>query len=158
MSVIARKFNASPARLPSETWSAIAALICGSDGKALAEFAAVIGIGSSLLNDRLFEGDPMVVVSKGPRLRVYCLYGEDAMSGEDASEETLSWKPTEDEWHVFIPCTADELKETTKALKSKSAKFSAYDIEVGLPEDAKEHAENSDSAKATIDLSAFNRL
>lgn len=158
MSVVARKFNASPTRLSSETWSAIAALVCGSDEKALTEFTTVTGIGCSLLNDQLFEANPMVVVNKGPRLRIYCLYGENATSGEDANEEPLSWKPTEDEWHAFLPCTAEELKETKKALKSKSPKFSAYDVEVGLPEDAKEHAENSESAKAIIDFSAFKKL
>jgi len=158
MSTVARKFSASPARLASETWSAIAALVCGSDQKALAEFAAVIGIGSSLLNDQLFEANPMVVISKGPRLRIYCIYGEDAISGEDANEESLSWKPTEEEWHAFLPCTEDELKEITKALKSKSNKFSAYDVDVGLPEDAKDHVENLDSAKASVDFAAFKKL
>ncbi len=158
MSIVARKFNASPARLASATWNAIATLICDSDEKALAEFAAATGIGSSLLNDQLFESYPMVVVSKGPRLRIYCLYGEDAISGEDANEESLSWKPTEEEWHAFLPCTADELKEIKKALKLKSGKFSAYDVDVGLPEDATEQAENSNLAKASIDFAAFKKL
>jgi hypothetical protein len=158
MSIVARKFNASPARLSSETWTAIASLVCDGDKKALTEFAAVTGIGSSLLNDQLFEASPMVVISKGPRLRIYCLYGEDAISGEDANEEPLSWKPTEEEWHAFLPCTVDELKAIKIALKSKSNKFSAYDVEVGLPEDAKDHAESSDAAKATIDFAAFKKL
>ena len=158
MSIVARKFNASPARLSSVTWAAIAKLVCGNDEKALAEFTAVTGIGSSLLNDQLFESNPMVVVSKGPRLRIYCLYGEDAISGENANEESLSWKPTEEEWHAFLPCAADELKEVKKALKSKSTKFSAYDVDVGLPEDATDHMESSDSAKASIDFAAFKKL
>lgn len=158
MSIVARKFNASPARLSSETWAAISTLVCGDDEKALAEFTVVTGIGSSLLNDQLFEANAMVVVSKGPRLRIYCLYGEDAISGEDQNEEPLSWKPTEEEWHVFLPCAADEIKEIKKALKSKSNKFSAYDVDVGLPEDATDHMENSDSAKASIDFAAFRKL
>lgn len=158
MSIVARKFNASPARLASETWAAIAMLVCGGDEKALAEFTTVTGIGSSLLNDHLFEQNAMVVVSKGPRLRIYCLYGEDATNGEDTNEESLSWKPTEEEWHVFLPCTSDELKEIKEALKSKSQKFSAYDVDVGLPEDAKDHVDNSGSAKASIDFAAFRKL
>ena len=158
MSIVARKFSASPARLSSETWTAIAMLVCQGDENALTEFTAIIGIGSSLLNDQLLEAHPMVVVSKGPRLRIYCLYGEDAISGEDAHEEALSWKPTKAEWHAFLPCTADELKAIEKALKSKSNKFSAYDVDVGLPEDAKDHAESSDSAKASIDFAAFKKL
>lgn len=158
MSIVARKFNASPARLSSETWKAITTLVCDSDKKALAEFAAVTGIGSSILNDQLLETNPLVVVSKGPRLRIYCLYGEDAISGEDSDEESLSWKPTNQDWHAFLPCTADELKEVKKALKSKSTKFSAYDIDVGLPEDAKEQMESTDSLKASIDFDAFKNL
>jgi hypothetical protein len=158
MSIVARKFNASPARLSSETWTAIATLVCDSDETAFSEFTAVMGIGSSILNDQLLEANPLVVVSKGPRLRIYCLYGEDAISGEDAKEESLSWKPTEEEWHVFVPCAADELKEVKKALKSKSTKFSAYDVDVGLPDDAKEQIATSDSAKASIDFAAFKKL
>lgn len=158
MSIVARKFNASPARLASETWAAIAKLVCDGDKNALAEFTAVTGIGSSLLNDQLFESNPMVVISKGPRLRIYCLYGEDAISGEDANEESLSWNPTEEKWHAFLPCTDGELKEIKKALRSKSTKFSAYDVDVGLPEDAKDQVENSDSARASIDFAAFKKL
>jgi hypothetical protein len=158
MSVVARKFNASPARLSSETWAAISKLVCGSDEKALVEFAAVAGIGSSLLNDQLFEANAMVVISKGPRLRIYCLYGEDAISGEDQNEESLSWKPTKEEWHGFLPCAADELKEVKKALKSKSYKFTAYDIDVGLPEDATDEIDAPASAKASIDFAAFKKL
>lgn len=158
MSIVARKFSASPARLSSETWAVIANLVCSSDERSVAEFTAVTGIGSSLLNDQLFEANPMVVVSEGPRLRIYCLYGEDAISGEDANEETLSWKPTKGEWHAFLPCFAEELKGINKALKAKSTKFTAYDVDVGLPEDAKDHVENSDSAKASIDFDAFKKL
>src|SRR5271166_6710067 len=101
MSIIARRLSASPARLSSATWKAISDLICQTDSGAAEEFAKVSGVASCLINDKLFAQNPLVVKNNGPLLRVYCLYGEEAISGEDANEEALTWKPTADKWHVF---------------------------------------------------------
>jgi hypothetical protein len=159
MSTVARRFLASPARLSSDTWKAISALICQTNGSASAEFEKVAGLASCILNDGVFADNPVVVKNEGPRLRVYCLYGEDAMSGEDQNEDSLTWKPTEKEWHVFLPCVADEFEETAKSLKGKSAKFSVYNIDKGIPDD--EVASKSDGTKSealTVDWGAFKTL
>lgn len=159
MSVVARRFLASPARLSSDTWKAISALICESNSSASAEFEKVSGLASCILNDGVFADNPLVVKNEGPRLRVYCLYGEDAISGEDKNEDPLTWKPTEKEWHVFMPCAADEFEDTAKSLKAKSAKFSVYNIEKGIPDD--EVASKSDGSRSeavSVDWGAFKNL
>jgi len=160
MSTIARRFVASPARLSSLTWDAISELICQADSGARAEFQKVSGLASCILNDEVFAQHPLVVKNKGPRLRVYCLYGEDATSGEDKNEGALSWKPTENEWHVFIPCVAAEVKETAKSLKGKSNKFSAYNIEESIPDDQELPAseEKRSNASTSVDWEAFKNL
>lgn len=155
MSTVARHFTASPARLSSATWTAIAELICKNDNDAAAEFAKVAGLGSSLINEKFLAKNPLVVKSKGPRLRVYCLYGEDAISGEDAHESGLTWSPTDDDWHVFLPCSEDEYDEMTISLKAKSVKFSIYNLEKGIPDDTASDTAKAASAAASVDWGAF---
>ncbi len=156
MSLVARKFNASPARLSSATWKAITEVVCKNDAVATKEFTSVAGLASSLINDRRFLENPLVVKNEGPRLRVYCLYGEDAVTGEDSNEDELSWQPTTKQWHAFLPCSADELKELTAILRGKSVKFSLYDVAKGIPDDADEKVEESSGAQSTsVNWDAF---
>jgi hypothetical protein len=158
MSTVARHFIASPARLSSATWQAISGLICKTDRDAAAEFAKVSGLASSLINEKFFADNPLVLKNKGPRLRVYCIYGEDAITGEDANESDLTWSPTSDEWHGFLPCSADEYEEMTASLKGKSVKFSIYNIEKGIPDDTVNEMADSAAAPASVDWGAFNKL
>jgi hypothetical protein len=157
MSTVARYFCSIPARLSSTTWKAISDLVCKCDAAAATEFAKVSGIASCLINDKLFAENPMVVKNKGPRLRVYCLYGEDAVTGDDKNEEALSWNPTADEWHAFLPCTEEEFDETAAALKAKSVKVSAYNIERGISDDEGTPAK-SEAQATTVDWGAFKNL
>jgi hypothetical protein len=158
MSTVARRFSASPTRLSSATWKAIVELICKNDAGAAAEFAKVSAVASCLINDKLFAKNPLVVKSKGPRLRIYCLYGEDSIEGEDINEDALSWQPTADEWHAFLPCSQEEYRETAASLKAKSAKFSAYNIETGIPNDEAGQSEKFAARTATVDWEAFRNL
>ena len=154
--VVVRKFNASPGRLSSATWKAITQIVCKNDAAAAQEFAKVAGVASSLINDQLLLANPLVVKNEGPRLRVYCLYGEDAVTGEDSNEDRLSWQPTAKWWHAFLPCKADELKELTTILKQKSDKFSLYDVAEGVPDDTEEKTDGASNAQATsVNWQAF---
>ena len=159
MSTVARRFLASPVRLTSDTWKRISALICQNNSSASTEFEKVAGLASCILNDGIFADNPVVVKNEGPRLRVYCLYGEDALSGDDKNEDSLTWRPTEKEWHVFLPCSAEEFDETVKSLKGKSAKFSLYNIEKGIPDDEVSlKSEEAKSEALTVEWGAFKNL
>lgn len=159
MSTIARRFVASPVRLSSDTWKAISTLICQGNADASKEFEKVAGFACSLLNDGLFGETPLVVKNNGPRLRVYCLYGEDAISGDDKNEEALTWKPMDSEWQAFLPCTTEEYEETSKALKEKSSKFSAYNIAKGIPDsESGEKTATTSSETVSVDWRAFKNL
>jgi hypothetical protein len=158
MSTVARHFTASPARLSSATWQAISELICKTDRDAAAEFANVSGLASSLINERYFANNPLVLKNKGPRLRVYCIYGEDAVTEEGVNEDDLSWSPTCGEWHAFLPCSADEYDEMAASLKGKSVKFSIYNIEKGIPDDTQNEMADSQTTAASVDWGAFKNL
>jgi len=160
MSTVARRFPASPVRLSSATWEAITKLVCKGQATATAEFRKVSGIASALLNDELFKAHPFVVKNKGPRLRVYCIYGQDAITGEGKNEDTLSWEPVANDWHAYIPCSSGESKEMAKIVKSKSSKFSVYDVEEGLPdeEEAESKTESAQVQTIAVDWEAFKKL
>lgn len=160
MSTVVRRFLASPVRLSSDTWAAVTKLVCKGQANATLEFAKVSGIASALLNDELFKSHPFVVKNKGPRLRVYCIYGQDAISEEGKNEDALSWDPVANDWHAYIPCAPEEFKEISKLLNSKSGKFSVYDIDEGLPdqEETEDKTTTANSQAATVDWEAFKKL
>ena len=154
MSSIARRFTASPDRISSETWTAITKLICGDDKTASAEFGKVAGIAASLINDGAFADNPLVMINKGPRLKIYCLYGEDAITGEARNESELTWRPTAGDWTVSLPCLSDDFAMIERAMKGTSARFNIYDISKGLGEaDEQKTAATSGS----VDWAAFKK-
>jgi len=158
MSTVVRRFCSIPSRLSSATWKTISDLICQNNFGAAAEFLKVSGIASSLVNDKLLAENPLVLKNKGPRLRIYCLYDENAITGEDKNEEPLSWRPTAGEWHAFLPCTEEELNETKRALAGKSANFTVYDVKKGIPEGDDGNTENANSLRGSVDWEAFKKV
>lgn len=93
--------------------------------------------------------------SSTARGRVYCLYNEDAITGEDTNEAPLTFCPTEGDWRMSLPCPADDLDWVQTALKERSAHVVAR--EVGTDVD-KEESDKSTTAKgAVINREAFLR-
>jgi hypothetical protein len=115
--------------------------IAGSSART--ELASVTGIGSCLIAEETPKDDPIVVFGNGPRLRIYCLYGEDAVVGDDKDESDLSWNPTEGDWKMRLPCGSEDLEWIQKALSTLSSRITAYDPEV------EEEEQDSQSNTAT---------
>lgn len=155
MSAIARRISATPARTAADSWRLITAIVCQDDSGANLEFGKVAGIASSLIADEAFKDAALTIIGAGPRLRVYCLYDEEAVTGDDRNEDQLSWKPTGLDWKAYFPCPSDDLDWVRKDLKQTSNRFFAYDLKEGLQLD--ETAKDS-SAKLEIDVEAFNRI
>jgi len=155
MTVVARRFSARPVRTSSETWSAITDLICGINKEAALEFRKVSGITSALIAEEAFLNHPLMMVGTGPRLRVYCLYDEEAVTADERNEDPLKWEPTKGDWKVFLPCSSEDIVWVPDALKEKTAKFIAYDIEKGIPE---LDQSKSGSSGLTIDVEGFKKI
>jgi hypothetical protein len=97
---------------------------------------------------------PVVVCGSGPRVRIYCLYNEDAVEGDDANEAALSFHPTTGDWKISLPCPADDLSWVRDALKAKSKRITARDMDTAF--DVEEETSNQKSApEAVVDLEAF---
>lgn len=155
MTVLARRFISIPERTASVTWSAIVSLLApDEDSAAAAELGSILGIASSLISRETMTA-PIVVWGAGPRLRVYCLYNEDAVEGDDANEAALSFNPTDGDWSMSLPCPAEDLAWVKNALSAKSKRISARDMETTLDEDGEEESRRTSTAETAIDLEAF---
>lgn len=129
MSVIRRAFKSTPARDASETWRVITAfLLRNGDGSARNELEAVAGIASSLIADQAARETPITVICGGPRTRIYCVYDDEAIGGDDVNEESLGFDPLQGEWSISLPCAADDLGWTQRALAQHSKRITARDL------------------------------
>jgi hypothetical protein len=127
MTVVARTFCSIPKRSALETWSAIAEMLAPNRGcEARRELEAVAGIASSLITREAMTS-PIVVYGCGPRVRIYCVYNEDAITGDAANENKLAFDATDGDWHMSLPCPADDLDWVVGALAKKTKRATARD-------------------------------
>ena len=153
MSVIARRFVSIPERNAIATWKAISALLASDPTSPPAcELASVAGIACSLITREAMTS-PLVVYGSGPRVRVYCLYNEDAIEGDDANESALSFDATAGDWKLSLPCPADDLTWVQNSLKSKSTRISARDMTTQVEDESDNDA--PESSGSNVDLEAF---
>jgi hypothetical protein len=155
VTTIARCIIAEPIRTASETWMFIVDLLAPeADNEAREGLLAVIGIASSLIAEEVVKDVPIVVYGSGPRVHIYCLYGQDAIEGGDANESEFATSPIEGDWAMSLPCPEDELDWVQKALEKKSSRVTVR--ELNAPVNNKD--ENGSSEKATkINKEAFLR-
>lgn len=153
MTIVARRFVSIPERPASVTWDAISQLLAPeSDSAAAAELRSVAGVAASLISREAMTS-PIVVWGAGPRLRIYCLYNDDAIEGDDANEMALSFDPTDGEWYMSLPCPAEDLSWVQNALKSKSKRITSRDMETAL--DSDEESSRNSASETVVDLEAF---
>jgi hypothetical protein len=154
MTVVARRFVSIPGRSASATWSAISQLLAPEpDSAAAAELRSVAGVAASLISREAMTS-PIVVWDAGPRVRIYCLYNDDAVEGNDANETALSFDPTDGEWYMSLPCPEEDLSWVQNALKNKSKRITARDMEMALDSEEEESSKSS-AAETVVDLEAF---
>lgn len=120
--VIARRMRGTPHRLSSEVWTLITNLLVPQgDGQALDEFRRAAGVGAYLVENEALKSSPLVVWGAGPRVRVYCLYDDDAISGDDANETVLPESPTDGDWHMSLPADDSDIDWIRSDLSEKGA-------------------------------------
>lgn len=136
MTVVSRRIAATPARSASSAWGVIVDLIAPTAGPARTELQGIAGVASCLISDEAMKPDACVVYGSGPRLRVYCVYDEDAITGENTNETALTFNPTDGDWQMSLPCFADDLGWVQKALKKQSTHVVAREMGTDVDEEA----------------------
>ena len=153
MTVIARRVRSIPERSALQTWRVISEVLAPEPSStARQELDAIAGIASSLITREAARDSAIVVHGSGPRVRIYCLYGEDAITGDNASEQCLAFNVTSGDWQMSLPCPADDLDWARSALKKKAAKITARDLKADV-DDKPEH--EGKSAGLQVDTEAF---
>lgn len=135
MTVIARRFASTPARTATETWSGIVELISKGGSQGRNDLIAVSGIAACVIAGEIPSDVPIVLTGSGPRLRIYCAYGGDAVLGEECDESSLTWNPTDGAWKMYLPCEKEDLDWIVRTLRSQSARVFAYDIKEGIADE-----------------------
>lgn len=147
MTVVARKIAACPARSATEAWNVIVNLLAPvEDSAAYTELLKLTGLASSLIADEALTA-PLVCFGDGPRVRVYCVYGEDALAQENVNAAPLAFNPTDGDWKISLPCGKEDLDWVQKSLKKYSERVTARDLSSAVEEDATEKAMNANSAE-----------
>ena len=152
---IARTFNSVPARTAVETWRAIVDLVAPSAGEARTELLSVEGVACSLITDKAMTA-PIIVTGTGPRVRVYCVYDDDAIEGDSANESALATNPTEGDWAVSLPSDQADLDWVQAALAEKSSRIVARNKCKGI---TLAESDSTDTSRAAVlfDEEAFLR-
>lgn len=159
--VIARQISATPQRLSSDVWTIITGLLAPQgDQNTTANFTAVAGIGSFLIENEALKDAPLVVWGAGPRVRVYCLYGDDAITGEDANESPLAESPTQGNWQMSLPAHADDVDWIRASLTAKSiTRITVRELSEPVPDDqdGNQRAQSKDQSWQ-VNEEVFRRL
>jgi hypothetical protein len=136
--VVSRTFRSTPHRDALVTWNAIVDMLThGKAGDARTALLAVSGVAASVIADQAPKGAAIVITCNGPRTCVYCLYDDDAIDDSDANEDSLGFDPLKGDWHVSLPCTAEDLDWVQAALKKEGSRVTARDrAEAMTPEAA----------------------
>lgn len=151
MTTVARRILATPARSEDEAWLIIVNLLAPDPkSNAYAELQSITGISSSLIASEAMKDAAIVVSGKGARIRIYCLYDEDAIVGEDANEQPFSTTPTDAEWRISLPCPVEDLEWVQKSLGRRSARITARDLRTEPFEESSEEKIVTGSARDVI--------
>jgi hypothetical protein len=157
ITVVARRINATPARSAAEAWVLITDLLSAHDSSARQELNRVSGIVCSLIAAEALRDSPLVVSGSGARLRIYCLYGDEAVLGENASEGALAWCPTEGNWSLSLPCLSEDLSWVQAALARVSTRITARDAAELAPTEGTDSESSATATAFSINREAFFR-
>jgi hypothetical protein len=153
--VFQRTVRASPQRAADAVWQVIVTLIAPDAATtARKELNSIAGIAGTIISARYPEHDAIVVYGNGPRVRIYCIYDESAVSGNGAKEDALPCNPAEGDWKMSLPCAADDLEWLKKALMGKSARFSLRALGEDIDEEEVPRGESKTNS-ASMNLDAF---
>lgn len=150
---IRRSVAATPQRTAMETWERISALLAPDPkSDARKDLAKVAGVAASSISSEGLKNDPIIVHGGGPQARVYCVYGEDAVTGDGVDEDAFSKSPTEGDWSLSLPVPKEDLDWTQRKLKADSTRVTAR----AVGEDVKdEKAAATARTDAGINLQEF---
>jgi len=155
MTVVARTFSSIPKRSAVDTWSAIVKLLAPkASSAARKELESIAGIASSLITREAMTA-PIVVHGCGPRVRIYCLYNEDAITEDSANEMELAFDATDGDWIMSLPCPPEDLSWVSNSLAKKSKRITARDQAEPYDSEDSATSQTQSSKAVSLNMEAF---
>lgn len=135
-----------------ETWEQICRVLAPNPTCAAhEELAKAAGVAASSISSEGPKDHPIIVHGGGPQVRIYCIYGEDAVNGDGVEEEPLSRNPTEGDWRLSLPVPKEDLEWSQRKLKATSTRVTAR----AVGEELKEQNTAAVRGEAAIDMQEF---
>lgn len=153
--IVVRRIAATPARPAIEAWRIILGLLAPLDTAAWKELERVGGLVTAMIAAEAMRESPIVVYGVGSRLRVYCVYDDDAILGEDVTEDSLSWCPTDGDWAMSLPCPSDDLAWMEPALARITSRVTVRDLAEAAPAESEGQTRKSSDELGPVDVEAF---
>src|ERR1700681_4633435 len=146
--VLARRIASSPIRSAAQTWAKIVEIIA-PDPKSAArkELAKAAGVACASISSEATKGAPIVIWGGGLRVRVYCVFDENAITQDEVNEDALPKSPTDGEWKMSIPCLREDVKWSSANLVAASSRISARSVDDEV-EDGDDQRDAAASARA----------
>lgn len=116
----------------------------------------MVGVASYIITEKILEEHPVVVRGvSGPRLRVYCVYDDDALDEDKLNEEPLTWSPTADDgsWRVALPVVSGKADVITGLIPEEINHFILYSTDEGV-----KLKETQPPEQLTIDRERWRKL
>jgi len=128
--VLARRVASTPVRTAAKTWARIVEIIApDAQSPARKELDKVAGTACASIASEASKEAPMVIWGGGPRVRVYCVFDEDAITQDGVNEAALPKSPTEGDWRMSIPFLADDVAWSSASLAAASSRISARSVD-----------------------------
>jgi hypothetical protein len=153
--VLARRVASTPLRTASQTWAKITEILAPDPASsARAELLKAAGVACSSISSEATRDAAIVVRGAGPRVRIYCVFDNDAITGDDVTEDALPRSPMDGDWRMSIPCLPEDVAWSSKQLASMSPRISAR----AMDEDVEEEDAGSNTATPALTINAAEFL
>jgi hypothetical protein len=113
----------------------------------------VAGVATSLIASEAMKADKIIVWGGGPRVRIDCIYDDDAISGDNVNETKLARSATDGDWRMSLPCPEEDLTWVTSTLAKKSSRITPRK----LGEEPDTDSDGDSKSAASINMEAFFR-
>jgi hypothetical protein len=155
--VIARRVASSPTRTATQTWDKIVELVAPDAGsEARRELAKAAGVACAAISSEATKDAAIVVWGAGPRVRIYCVFDEDAILGEGVNEDALAKSPTAGDWRMSLPCEPGDVTWSKNKLAAVSKRISARSLEEDVDgEEGGQSGAGSSTRSMTVDIEEF---
>lgn len=134
--VMARRVASTPTRNATETWTKIMDIVAPDPASdARKELAKATGVACSSIASEATKDAPIVIWGGGPRVRVYCVFDDDAITQDNINEDALPKSPTQGDWRMSVPCLPEDLAWSNAKLAGASGRFTARSMDEEVEDD-----------------------